>query len=86
MTLKARNEEQQKRAHRIASVAAEELIRSEGEPLSAPGEFSIPACQADDHVRDCIAHLVWNGEAASYETQDGYVIVQMGDFTLGGGS
>jgi len=84
--VEAHKEEQQKRANRIASVAAEELIRSEGEPDSAADGFSIPQCQVDGHMRDCIEHLVWNGEAASWETDDGYLIVRLGDFTLGGGS
>lgn len=73
------------RAHRIASMAAEELIRSEGEATSGIDEFAIPQCQADDHMRECIAHLCWHGEAASHETEDGYIVVQFGDFTIGAG-
>lgn len=71
------------RAHRIASVAAEELIRCEGEATSGIDEFAIPQCQADDHIRECIAHLCWCGEAASHETDEGYIVVQFGDFTIG---
>lgn len=63
------------RAHRIASIAAEELLRCEGEPTNAPDQYAIPQCQADDHMRECIAHLCWHGEAASYETDDGYIVV-----------
>jgi hypothetical protein len=37
-------------------------------------------------MRDCIAHLCWHGEAASHETDDGYIVVQIGDFSLGGGA
>lgn len=70
------------RAHRIASVAAEELIRCEGEAISGIDEYAIPQCQADDHMRDCIAHLCWHGEAISHENDDGYIVVQLGDFTL----
>lgn len=73
------------RAHRIASMAAEELIRCEGEATSGIDEFSIAQCQADDHMRECIAHLCWHGEAASHETEDGYIVVQLGDFTIGAG-
>ena len=65
------------RAHRIASVAAEELVRSEGTAGIAPDEFLIPQCQADDHMRDCIAHLVHSGEATSYETDDGFIVVRI---------
>lgn len=52
------------RAHRIASMAAEELIRCECEATSGIDEFAIPQCQADDHMRDCIAHLCWHGQCA----------------------
>ncbi len=71
------------RAHRIASAAAEELIRSEGEATSGIDEYAIPQCQADDHMRDCVAHLCWHGEAVSHETDEGYIVVQFGDFTIG---
>lgn len=70
------------RAHRIASMAAEELIRCEGDATSGIDEYAIPQCQADDHMRECIAHLCWHGEAVSHETDEGYIVVQMGDFTL----
>ena len=70
------------RAHRIATVAAEELIRCEGEPTGEADKFLIPQCQADDHMRDCIAHLCWHGEAVSCETEDGYIVVNLGDYTL----
>jgi hypothetical protein len=73
------------RAHRIATMAAEELIRTEGEPTGEADTFLIPQCQADDHMRECIAHLVWHGEAMSEETEDGYVMVLFGDFTIGVG-
>ena len=71
------------RAHRIASAAAEDLIRCEGEATSGIDEYAIPQCQADDHMRECIAHLCWHGEAASYETDDGYIVVQFSDLTIG---
>jgi hypothetical protein len=62
-------------AHQIATIAAEELIRSEGEPSVAPDTYAIPQCQADDHMRLCIAYLVHLGMAASHETGDGYIVV-----------
>jgi hypothetical protein len=70
------------RAHRVATVAAEELIRSECQATSGIDEFAIPQCQADDHMRECIAHLCWHGQAVSYETEDGYIMVNLGDYTL----
>lgn len=73
------------RAHRIATMAAEELIRTEGEPTGEADMFLIPQCQCDDHMRECIAHLVWHGEAMSENTEDEYVMVLFGDFTVGVG-
>jgi len=70
------------RAHRIATTAAEDLIRSAGESTGAADQYLIPQCQADEHMRDCIAHLVWSGEAASHETDDGYIAVILIDLTL----
>lgn len=70
------------RAHRIATIAAEELVRTEGEATGGIDEFSIPQCQADYHMRDCIAHLCWHGEAMSHETDDGYIVVMFQDLTL----
>lgn len=71
------------RAHRIASIAAKELVCSEFEQANEY-QWVLPQCQADDHMRDCIAHLCWHGDAASFESDDGYIVVQFGDFTLGG--
>ena len=70
------------RAHRIATIAAEELVRSEGEATGAPDEYRIPRRQADDHMRECIQHLQWAGEAMSHETDDGYIVVVFQDLTL----
>ena len=47
------------RAHRIATIAAEELVRTEGEATGAPDEYRIPQCQADDHMRECIEQFGW---------------------------
>ena len=71
------------RAHRIATIAAQELIQSEGERIDATNTYRIPSCQVDEHTLDCIQHLCWVGEAVSHETPDGYVMVQLGDFMLG---
>ncbi len=69
------------REHRIASLAARELIEFECEDGSAVNEFSIPRCQADDHLRECIAHLCCHGEAVSHETDDGYIAIKLLDDT-----
>lgn len=73
------------RAHRIASMAAEELIRTEGEPTGETDKYLIPQCQADEHMRECIAHLVWHGEVMSEQTEDGYIVVLFIDATIGVG-
>ena len=65
------------RAHRIATTAAEELIRSEGEHLGEDDTFGFALCQLDDHTRDCIGHLVATGQAAAHETEDGYMLVHL---------
>lgn len=70
------------RAYRIATIAAEELIRSEGTTPNHPDEVLIPQCQADDHMLDCIAHLVQAGEAIAHKTEDGYIAVLFQDLTL----
>lgn len=71
------------RAHRIATIAAQELIQSEGERIDEADTYRIPSCQVDGHTLDCIQHLCWVGKAVGHETPDGYVMVQLGDFMLG---
>ena len=78
----------EERAHRIASVAAEALVRSQGLSTSRRDEYLIATVMADPHVRDCIEHLVWHGRAMSQAQARGHLghlVVQLGDFTLGGG-
>lgn len=69
------------RAHRIASDAAAALIRCMGVATGGVDEYAIPESEADDHVRECVAHLCWHGEAASWERDDGHIVVLFGDFT-----
>lgn len=72
------------RAHRIASMAAEELVRCEGAHTNAPDEFALSPCQIDEHTRECIDHLIYSGLAITFEREDGTLLVQLGDFTLEG--
>ncbi len=76
----------QARALRIASTAAEEVVRTEGEPTGVSDHFTFAQCQVDDYRRDCIDHLVWQGRAASHVDKDGLVLVMLGDYTVGGGA
>lgn len=62
----AGDEAPQERAHRIANVAAEELVRGEGSNTDAAGEFSFAPDQLDEHTEDCIEHLAHYGLAARY--------------------
>jgi hypothetical protein len=66
------------RAIRIASIAAEELICSEGAPTGRSEEWTIPPGCADEYLLECVAHLCWTGEAVSRETDDGHIIVAFG--------
>ena len=77
------------RAERIAHVAAEEIIRTEGIQGIAPDEYLFFADRlaSDDHLRDCIDHMCWHGLAVQFEGCDGaseQVIVSLGDYTLEG--
>lgn len=69
------------RAHRIASMAAEALVRTEGESTDTDC-YRILHCQADEHMLECITHLVYHGQAISHDTDEGYIVVTLGDFTL----
>jgi hypothetical protein len=74
----------EERAHRIASVAAEALVRSQGVSTPRRDEYLIACGEDDPLVRDCIEHLVWHGYAVSHEREHGHLAVQLGDFTFGG--
>lgn len=73
------------RAIRIALRFSEEWIRVEGEPTDAPDEYTLPDVKLDSDMEDCIEHLCWYGKAVRHRCDDGYTIVQFGDFTLSGG-
>lgn len=70
------------RAQRIASIAAEELIRTECE-MTGPNQYLMPVTSASIHERECIAHLCWLGKAISVETEAGDIVIIFGDYTLG---
>lgn len=70
------------RAHRLATIAAEEFIRCNGLPTNNADEFVFHGPDlADDHFQDCIAHLRWIGECAVFENGDETTVL-LGDFTL----
>lgn len=56
------------RAHRIATEAAEEFIRTECHPLGKPDAFSMPTeWLGDEHVEDCLEQLKWAGKCEVFE-------------------
>lgn len=74
--------EADERARRIASIAAEGLVRCEGRPTSTPDEFVIPLAEFDGHLRECVEHLVWQGEVVITEAGDDLVVL-FWDVTMG---
>lgn len=70
------------RAHRIATIAAEDFVRCNGLSTNTADEFVFHGADlADEHFQDCIAHLKWAGECVVFEG-DEETIVRLGDFTL----
>lgn len=65
------------RAHRIATMASESLVRTEGVPTSRPDEFAIQADPDDEQMRDALAHLEWHGLATSGDTGSGWIWVNL---------
>ena len=70
------------RAHRLASIAAEEFIRCNGLSTGTADEFVFHGADlADEHFQDCIAHLKWSGQCAVFEREE-ETSVLLGDYTL----
>lgn len=69
---------EEQRALQIADTAAFELVTSEGWAIG-PQEFRIALCEADEHTRQCIEHPVWRDKAHARATDDGYIVVQLGE-------
>ena len=72
------------RAHRIATIAAEEFVRCNGISTDAPDQFVFHGADlADEYFQDCVAHLKWVGECVVFESGEDEMTVQLGDYTLG---
>lgn len=70
------------RAHRIATEAAEELIRTEGRFTDNPNKFTFPVeLLGDEHFDDCLEHLKWAGQCAVFENGED-VTVLLGDYSM----
>lgn len=71
------------RAHRLASIYAEEYIRVNGLPTDNADEFIFHGADlADENFQDCVKHLKWRGECVVFETEKEETIVLLGDFTM----
>lgn len=72
------------RAYRIATRAAEEIIRCEGHNTDTADEFLFTGeILADEHFQDCVAHLKWVGECVTTTIDGESLIVLLGDFSMG---
>jgi hypothetical protein len=70
------------RAHRLASIAAEEFIRCNGLATGTADEFIFHGADlADEHFQDCIAHLKWAGQCAVFEHEEETVVL-LGDYSM----
>ena len=71
------------RAHRLATIAAEEFIRCNGLPRGNADEFVFHGADlADEYFQDCIAHLRWVGECVVFENGEETTVL-LGDYTMG---
>jgi hypothetical protein len=70
------------RAHRLATIAAEEYIRCNGLSTDTPDEFVFHGADlAAEYFQDCVAHLKWSGQCAVFE-RDEETIVLLGDYSM----
>lgn len=70
------------RAHRMATDAAEDFIRSECPPTDNPNEFIVPPeWLGDERVEDCLEHLKWAGQCVVLENGED-VTVLLGDYSM----
>ena len=76
------NEEIVMRAIHLASLMAEELIRTEGVATDVPDQFLFSAEEmADEHLQDCVEHLKWQGLCVVFEQEEEH-LVMLGDFAM----
>jgi len=70
------------RAHRLATIAAEEFIRCNGISTDTADEFIFHGPDlACEYFQDCVAHLRWSGQCAVFEN-DEETIILLGDYTM----
>lgn len=71
------------RAHRIATIAAEDFVRCNGMATDVADQFVMFGQDVqDEYAFDCIQHLKHVGQCVTFDTDDG-IVVQLGDYTLG---
>lgn len=70
------------RAYRLATIAAEEFIRSNGLPTDTADEFVFHGADlSNEYFQDCVAHLRWIGECVVFDDEE-QTTVLLGDFTM----
>lgn len=70
------------RAHRIATEAAEEFIRTECPPTDNPNEFIVqPEWVGDEQFEDCLEHLKWAGQCVVFENGEDTTVL-LGDYSM----
>jgi len=72
------------RAHRIATLAAEEFVRCNGMPTDTPDQFILRGQEVTDELcQDYIAHLKWVGGCVTFDgDSDDELVVLLGDYTM----
>ena len=71
------------RAHKLATIVAEDFIRCNGLPTDVPDQFAFHGADlADEYFQDCVAHLKWSGLCAVFDCDDETTLVLLGDYTL----
>lgn len=72
------------RAHRIATLAAEEFVRCNGIPTDTPDQFLLLGADVTDELcQDYIAHLKWVGGCVTFDgDSDDELVVLLGDYTM----
>lgn len=72
------------RAHRIATLAAEEFVRCNGTQTDTPDQFVLHGADVTDELcQEYIDHLKWVGGCVTFDgDSDDELVVLLGDYTM----
>ena len=72
------------RAHRIATLAAEDFVRGNGWPTDTPDQFVLRGADVTDELcQEYIDHLKWVGGCVTFDgDSDDELVVLLGDYTM----